>query len=245
MIDEARVWLFHTDQPAAVVVQLANVLDVIEAKQAADMAEDRERARAIVAHGVLRTIVGRQLGVPPESLVWSRGPHGKLMLAGPTTGRLFFSLSTCGTLAMVATSWGRAVGVDLERVPPDDAAVRIARRFYPTAEAAWVAAAADVPDCPAAKFATLWCRKEAWTKAFGRRLIDGLALDVRGTGPLTVAGPDGKDELACVIRDLVVPSAYRAAVALSGWAPFQVGVTRHMNFPSYRGGHNRQGEPDG
>ena len=54
------------------------------------------------------------LGLDPRALEFSRGEHGKPMLATPGTGPLQFNLSHSGDLALYAVSDAGAVGIDVE-----------------------------------------------------------------------------------------------------------------------------------
>lgn len=210
------LWLIRADQPPSVQASLRELLDEAESSRAAGTSDPVRRARFIVAHGAARQIAGRYAGVPGGSLAWRRGPHGKPELVGL---ELSVNLSGCEEYALFAVARGRAVGVDVERLPAEGAALRLARRYYPPTEAAYVAA-----DRPAERFTRLWTRKEAYVKAHGARLADGLSAPMTGTGQFEAAGAIGP----CRIEDLAVPGPFRAAVALRGTRPYR---TRRYDWP--------------
>jgi len=251
------VWLVPTDQPAPVLEELSAHLDAAELHRAASLPDPTRRARFVAAHGALRSIVAGRLGTAPSALRWIHGPHGKPELADmPGAPRV--SLSHCSGLALVALSRRRGVGVDIERLPADRDAIRLAARYFPAAQAAFVAAAESADsasadsapaDSAAGRFTTLWSRKEACVKVRGGRLAEGLPLDVHGSAPLAVRDGEGPDDPVYLVHDLPAPHRHRAAVALAGpepsrvrwhaWAPAAAqtsGAVQTTNTPK-RGSH--------
>jgi len=108
-----------------------------------------------------------------------------------------------------------AVGVDVQHLLPAGSVVRLARRYYPEAEARLVDTPG--PDASPAEICTrLWTYKEAYVKAFGGRLMEGLPVPApagRG-GPMD--GPLGR----CLATAVPDPApGYRAAVAVTGDLP--------------------------
>lgn len=223
--DPVDVWLVPTDQPAHVLQELSAHLDAAELHRAASLPDPTRRARFVAAHGALRSIVAGRLGTAPAALRWNRGPHGKPELADlPGAPRV--SLSHCAGLALVALSRRRGVGVDIERLPADHDAIRLAARYFPAAQAAFVAVGESADSAPsdsaAGRFTTLWSRKEACVKVRGGRLADGLPLDVHGSAPLAVRDGDCPGDPVYLVYDLPAPHRHRAAVALAGPEPSRV-----------------------
>jgi 4'-phosphopantetheinyl transferase len=212
------VWLIRPDLGAADTERMAAMLDDAERQRAALMPEAARREFTIV-HGAVRTILGEHLGAPPEKIELVRGEHGKPALAGALAAT-HFSLSGSNGLAMLAVTGGDSVGVDLQSAPSRHAAVRIAARFFPPAEAEFVAAggARDA----ARRFTGLWARKEACVKAHGGRLAQGMGLPVRGSGQIEVRGAGSALPGPFLVRDVRAPGGYRAAVALEGARPYRV-----------------------
>ena len=232
------VWTVRTDQPARVTARLSRLLDAAEARRAASMPDPVRRRQFVVAHGALREIVGTQLGVPPEAVSWRHGPNGKphpefvegfAEQAEHDVARLCVNLSTCGATALVALSDGREVGVDVERLPADRIALGLSARYFPKAEAQYVANGRTSGDA-ADRFAMLWSRKEACVKARGDRLSQGMPVRVDVATPFTVAYPaEGAESTETVdafvrVHDLPASAGHRAAVALAGSAPFDFRV---------------------
>jgi 4'-phosphopantetheinyl transferase len=227
--DAVQVWLIGTDLPDSVLGELAALLDDDERARAASLLYPARRRQFIASHGAVRVILGRHLGLPPGSLRWRRGPHGKPELAG--TGPLpQVSLSKSGGLAALAVAENRRVGVDIQQLLADLDVARMARRFYPPHEARFVTSA-EGPARQVDRFTRLWVRKEACVKVSGGRLLPGLALTVLRTGGTyadlarTPAGP-------YLVRELRVPRGFRAAVAAEGTRPFS--ITCHRMYLGQR-----------
>ena len=219
------VWLIALDPPAEALEECAVLLDTEERSRVLSMMDVRNRRRFTAAHGAIRVILARYLGLPAGLIRWRRGPHGKPELAGGGHG-LQVNLSHSGELAALAVSRRRAVGVDVQQLSPLDAA-GIAARYFPEAEARFVASAAT-PTARLHRFVRLWTRKEACVKASGARLAEGLGLPVdgrgrgAGRGMIAVRGGEGTLPGSFLVCDVEVPNGYRAAVALAGTSPFEV-----------------------
>ncbi|MEK2490379.1 4'-phosphopantetheinyl transferase superfamily protein [Kitasatospora purpeofusca] len=210
--DVVDVWLVPTDQPEPVVRALYELLDPAE-RARADGPDRRFGRRFTVAHGAVRLLAGARLDRDPARLVWRYGPHGK-----PGFDGLAVNHSASGALAAVALTEGRAVGVDVERVRDARVAVRMARRWFPAAEAESVAADLD----PAGRFTVLWCRREACVKAYGGRLVQGFGLPLDGPSPVLLADPGALGPGPCRVEDVPAPGGFRAAVATVGAGPAEV-----------------------
>jgi 4'-phosphopantetheinyl transferase len=201
------VWLIPTEVPPGRVEELAAMLDEHERRRVGALVVLRRRMRYIVAHAAARVLIGRYLDVPPDSVAFTRGPHGKPEVAG-----LRVNLSHSGDLAVLAVTPRRPVGVDMQRLLPHLDAPRMAARYFPAAEARYVASAE-----PVTRFAKLWARKEACVKAAGGRLVTGLALPVH-SGQRVVRQNGSPYHW----QDVPAPAGFRAALALEGTGQFSV-----------------------
>jgi 4'-phosphopantetheinyl transferase len=217
-----RVWIVPVDLPPEAAARCLEVLDDGERARAAAFLSQRDRQQFAAAHGALRILAARELQETPSALRWERGPYGKPALAAPWSG-LSTSLSHSANLIAVAIAVGRAVGVDIERLAPGLDVVAMSARFYPPAEAAFVAAGRD-ESARADRFTRLWSRKEAVVKATGGRLWPNLGIAVSSGDVVSCAEPPGRHRVA----DVPAPSGFRAAVALAGAAPL---VARALAWP--------------
>jgi len=225
-----HAWIVPVDVPPDTAAGCRDVLDDGERARAAAFLSPRDRQRFTVAHGALRFLAARELGTEPAALTWISGPHGKPELAPPWSG-LHTSLSHSGDMIAVAISTGRPVGVDIQHLVPGLDPAALSARFFPPDEAAYVAAAHDA-GARADRFARLWARKEAVVKAAGGRLWPNLKIAVHGRDVVSCAEPAGPHRVA----DIAAPPGFRAAVALTGDAPFAVATTP---WPDPRTGDGR------
>ena len=164
-----RVWRADLDCPPVGLGALAGTLSGDERARAGRFHQARDRDRFVAARGLLRVLLGDALGCPPHGLRFRYNPYGKPALATDGDGaRLGFNLSHSGGAALFALAWGRAVGVDIERIRPQFAAESLAERFLSPAEAAALRSLppARRPDA----FTQAWVRREAYGKALGAGL---------------------------------------------------------------------------
>jgi 4'-phosphopantetheinyl transferase len=123
-------------------------------------------------------------------------------------------------MIVVAISTGRPVGVDIQYQVPGLDTAALSARFFPSEEAAYVASGRDASE-RGDRFAHLWARKEAAVKAAGGRLWPNLKIAVHGRDVVSCAEPQAIYRVA----DVAAPAGFRAAVALSGTAPFALTAT--------------------
>lgn len=214
MTDLVRVWVVPVDVPPDTAADCRDVLDDGERARAAAFLSPRDRQRFTVAHGALRFLAGHELNTRPGAFTWTPGRNGKPELAPPWSG-VHTSVSHSGDMIAVAISTGRPVGVDIQHLVPGLDPAALSARFFPPEEHAYVTAGRDA-GARADRFAQLWARKEAVVKAAGGRLWPNLKIAVHGRDVVNCAEPPGSHRVA----DVAVPPGFRAAVALTGTAPF-------------------------
>jgi 4'-phosphopantetheinyl transferase len=130
----------------------------------------RRRRDFLVARGIVRSVLGAYLGIPPADVRIAAGANGKPFVDSPAAPA--FNVSHSHGLAVVAVAAGFEVGVDLELVDPRLEVGAVARRFLSADEAAYLSQLVPAPRTSA--FLRLWTRKEAYAKAIG----DGLTLPI-------------------------------------------------------------------
>ena len=145
-----------------------------ELARAARFAHDRDRRRFIMARARLRELLGERLGIPPESVAFEYGDHGKPSLATRHSGQdLRFNITYSEDLAVYAFARAIELGVDVERVRVMEDADRLAdRSFSPHERRTYRSLSAE--ERPLG-FVNCWTRKEAFVKATGKGL--SLPLD--------------------------------------------------------------------
>lgn len=231
--DDVHVWHVALDQPAWLHQRLVRTLGSDELRRAERFHFEQDRKRFIVAHGLLREILGRYAGIAPGQLQFAYGRYGKPALAAPRCElSLRFNLAHSDGLALIAVARGAEVGVDVERVRPIPDVEQIAERFFSAGEHAVLRALP--PGQKLEAFFNCWTRKEAYVKARG----DGFAccLD-RFDVSLTPGEParllrvdaDPHDTGRWFLLELTLASGYVAALAGEGDSRRPVG----WRWPEY------------
>jgi 4'-phosphopantetheinyl transferase len=194
----------------------------------------RDRERYIVAHGLLRAILGLYLKTRPEQIGLRSGPFGKPALCPEQSGAaLRFNLSKSHGLSLFAFARGRELGVDLERIRPRLADGQVAGRFFSPREAALLQALPK--EAQAEAFFNCWTRKEAYIKAKGAGLslpLDQFEVSLTPGGPaaLLSARWDPQEAARWSLRALTPASGYAAALAVEGHS-WRLRCWRWPEFP--------------
>lgn len=175
-----EVWYADLRTLASRLEEFRALLSPDEAARAARFRTEPLRDRCVLRRGLLRRLLGRATGRPPESLAFAYGPQGKPSLPGGPA----FNLADCKDEVLVAIAPATAppaldLGVDIERLRTVPDADGIARRFFAPAEhAAFLAVPETLKD---RAFLNGWTRKEAFIKATGAGLsmpLDRFAVEL-------------------------------------------------------------------
>jgi 4'-phosphopantetheinyl transferase len=219
-VEEVHIWRSFLDPPLWRVNALKQVLAPDERERADRFVRAEDRTRFIVGRGVLRTILGRYLGLDPRQLRFCYNPFGKPALEAAAGGELIrFNVSHSGDIALYAVTSGREIGIDIERIRPDFGTEEIAQRFFSEPE---IATLRGLPaSCRLEAFFACWTRKEAYLKARG----EGLSLPLnRFDVSLTPGKPaalldvfgDAAEAARWSLRVLYPGPDHVAAVAVEG-----------------------------
>lgn len=176
--DEVHLWLADLDTLGWDPGRFRELLSEDEVQRASRYHNRDDWRHFILRRGLLRSILGRYLGVPPAEVRFIYSQYGKPGLDGiHRASWLNFNLSHSADLALFALGRGRRVGVDVERVRTDLDIVELAGRYFSTAERAALLALPGADQLHA--FFACWTRKEAFIKASGWGLSFPLdAFDV-------------------------------------------------------------------
>ena len=217
---EVHVWCLSLESPPEGLAAFAALLSPDEKRRADRVVFEEDRDHTIVGRGLLRTLLGGYLGQDPARLEFTYGPQGKPALArdGPGSS-LEFNLSHSGGLAIYAFSWGRRLGIDLERVRHLPEADRLASRFFSARENALIRSRSGEPKLVA--FFTIWTCKEAILKAEGDGLTKPLSrteVSLSEGQPVRLISVDGSTGRAAHWRlETFAPApGYQAALAVEG-----------------------------
>lgn len=196
-------------------------------------AEERERrdrfrrssdAQAFATRRLfLRSVLSGYLGCGPGELDFAAGEHGKPVLAWPEVD-LAFNVSRSGEWMLLGISWGRAVGVDVERVggrlsDPEEL-VRVARRVLTSQERERLRQMTDGERESA--FFRAWARKEAVLKALGIGLSRDPSTVEVGLDPLGPLQPCDLDPEVFPrtrggrLLDVLAPDGFAASLVAEG-----------------------------
>jgi 4'-phosphopantetheinyl transferase len=218
--NEVHVWRAALDQTPSQIQDFHHRLAADEQARAARLCFERDREHFIAARGVLRNILGRYLNRAPESLSFCYGSHGKPALAGDLDeGAIRFNVSHSQGLALYAVTRGRELGIDLEHIRSELAAVEIAERFFSRRE---VAMLRSLPkEMQSQAFFRCWTRKEAYIKARGEGLslpLDEFDVSLAPGEPAAVIGTqrDPFEAFRWSLQDLTPAPRYAAALAVAG-----------------------------
>ncbi len=164
---EVHIWQVSLEQLPPTVARLAELLAEDERARADRFHFERDREHYITGRGVLRSILGKYLGISPEKIQFEYGAHGKPLLPGNTPLR--FNLAHSNNLMLLAVTLHREIGVDVEYLHLMPDAEGIANRFFTKAENKALRALPESQKLEG--FFINWVCKEAYLKALG----DGLA----------------------------------------------------------------------
>lgn len=165
------VWL-ELDQPPEVVDELGLLLDPDEQQRVARLVHPLDRSRATVRLARRRQVLADLFSLAPEQVDTHPLENGQPRAVASTGETLFISASHCEDVGLVAVARDRKVGVDVEATHelPD-----------PDHFAQWMAAVEELHEINELAVAErtaaclrLWTRKEAYSKATGEGIGDGM-----------------------------------------------------------------------
>jgi 4'-phosphopantetheinyl transferase len=162
-----HVWILDLRIPERMVAKLRPIPASEERERTEQFRFEALRHSFIIAHAMLRCLLGTYLKSDAASIRLQYGPNGKPTLAPPSY--LDFNMTHSGNLAAFAFTSGCQLGLDLEQIRMVDELEGIASRFFCSEESAELLALA--PERRERAFFLCWTRKEAYIKAIG----DGLA----------------------------------------------------------------------
>ncbi|MGE5090328.1 MAG: 4'-phosphopantetheinyl transferase family protein [Candidatus Levyibacteriota bacterium] len=207
-------WCPLTADPARMPVLEAR-LSTAEVDRADRFGSTALRERYVVGRASLRGILGALLAMAPKDVPIVRGVRGRPQL-GIDAG-LDFNVSHTAGVALIGTTRGSRIGVDVERLDRVINVPGISRKFLTGAERA--ALAGLDADSARRRVLRLWTCKEAMSKATGDALSAPFgSLDVAlDDDPRLCAGPAPYEPSRWMLCPAAVPADYVATVAL--WQP--------------------------
>ena len=215
-----HVWGFSLDGSLSFVEQCRSWLSEDERGRAARFISQQDQRRFVLAHGGLRAVLGRYLGLSPDAVELGRSEAGKPFVRKERRGQsaITFNMSHAHGRALIAVSTGREVGVDLERIRSDIKVAKLSKRYFAPSEQASIMELAQEQRAP--RFFRYWVAKEAVLKAqgIGLRALSQceiiMGTDGAGAEVLVPAGSPLQNNWR--VRLLSCDEGWEAAVAAQG-----------------------------
>lgn len=218
--NEVHLWRLDLQARARGAEKWKSILSADEKGRAARYLRDIDRQYFIAARATLRQILGCYLNTDPAALTFAYSEKEKPFLGGAEAAcGIDFNISHSGSIALLAFSQQREIGVDVEQIRRDFDTATIAARFFSAAEQKQLAALPEEQRSEA--FFLCWTRKEAYIKATGKGLSLPLhefdvSLSPKEQNALLACRPDPRERTKWVMRDIAVPEGYAAAICVSG-----------------------------
>ncbi len=182
--DEVRVWVIPLDSPPAPGEELREHLTDEERSRADRYKVEKVRHQFVTGRGLLRRILGTQLGIPARAVPIAYTGAGKPVLADEMCG-VHFNVTHTDTLALIALA-RCPVGIDTERVRALADPEGLVRRFFSPAECeAYLSLPVDLRPTG---FFRAWTCKEAIIKTVGLSVtcLDGFDVELDPGRPAAV-----------------------------------------------------------
>jgi 4'-phosphopantetheinyl transferase len=219
-LNAVHLWGIELNGSPRCLERCAQWLDEVEQHRAARLVREEDRQRYVFAHGGLRAVLSRYLGMGPDVLEMYRSESGKPSLTKEVRGQpaITFNMSHAYGRALIAVSKGQEVGVDLERIRSDVEVAKLSERYFAPSEHATIMQSTQ--EQRAARFFRYWVSKEAVLKAqgIGLRALSQceilMAADGVGAETRVPAGSPLQDNWR--IRFLSCGEGWEAAVAAQG-----------------------------
>lgn len=128
--------------------------------------------RFLLGRSLLRQVLSKYLGLPPQDFEFDISPNGKPTLISPLIEGLDFNLShddDCVALAIVRDA---TIGVDVAAMHRADTALSVSRHFFSEVEKQQIDDAGPEAGMSALM---LWVLKESIVKMIGASVWDGLS----------------------------------------------------------------------
>lgn len=210
------VWGCSLEGSEAVRQRCAMWLTEDERARASRFIRADDQTRFTLAHGCLRVILARYMGMKPDELRFQVGSTGKPALLVPPSGShgLQFNLSHAHGRMLIAVAKGREVGVDLEQVRDSGEPLKLAERFYTPAESRWIKSrpASD----HAVQFYRLWVAKEAFVKAQGTGIASLQRCEILPSSSRVPVGSTANTQQGWFVQWLNCRSGWQGAVSACG-----------------------------
>ena len=171
--NEIHLWQANLDLPSVVIEKLALSLSEDEKTRANRFHFAQHRDRYIAGRGILRQLLAKYLQVNSDRIRFEYSSRGKPYLASCLNqNNLQFNVSHSQNLALYGFNYQEIIGVDLEYIKDDINYKQLATRFFTPQELQLIYRTKS--EAQKTRFFQLWTAKEAYLKATGDGLAQGL-----------------------------------------------------------------------
>ena len=182
-----HVWFAFQDtiQDEGLLAAYKGLLDSEEKERYQRYKQPKDKHQFLVAHALVRSVLGGYLSSPAEKLVFKKNHYGRPELVHASDSlQVRFSLShTKGAIALGVTL-DNEIGVDIEHCSRTNDFMNIARRFFAPSEVKDLSEHCE--DACRKRFTEYWTLKESYVKAVGKGLhipLNQFSFDLSGSLP--------------------------------------------------------------
>ncbi len=211
-----HVWQVDLELMDGDYQQLKDALNPEEQQRLQRYTHQQAQQQFLATRGRLKQLLAGYLGIPPSSIKFELGEHGKPRLVGTMIDcGLVFNVSHSGAVALIAISNNRALGIDVESINSRHNLQGMAQRCFSHQEQNnWNQLAEPLKTN---QFYAYWCAKEAFLKATGRGLALGMqhcVVDLDSPGFISL--PESYQTSDWQLQRIDVGNDYCAFVVGSG-----------------------------
>jgi phosphopantetheinyl transferase len=212
-----RVWFISDPARFTISADFARLLTSDERLRATRFLHTSDRDAYVAARCAVRLLASRQLQRDPREIIIGIDALGKPFVDQHSYMAHFsFSISHSRGRVVLATSCSGPVGIDLQWMDPSVDVQKLARAFFREEEADYLE---TLPERQRVRtFYSLWVRKEAYLKALGTGLSNGLRGTPRWIQAGAVSGPADTDRVWNVAEIKSFPASQAAVCAMDPMA---------------------------
>ncbi|HET8842449.1 MAG TPA: 4'-phosphopantetheinyl transferase superfamily protein [Ktedonobacteraceae bacterium] len=219
--NEVHVWRMKLEKLTDKISFFRRFLTDSEQEKAGRFYFEKDRQLWTAAHGLLRILLGQYLNADPLSIRFVTNDYGKPSLAQPAAEQnLHFNLSHSGGMALLAFTYGREVGVDVEQRRSDVEYENLSAHYFSSYECDVLR---SLPlEVQEEAFFACWSRKEAYIKARGKGLsivLDQFDVSLAPGEPARLLAsreaPEAPDRWS--LREILPGPGYAGALVTEGF----------------------------
>ncbi len=217
--DEVQLWRVDLEAIGGEESTWRQALSSDELARAGRFHFARDRQRFMACRAMLRKILAAYLNADAKELRFAYSKKEKPSLVIPAGHDIAFNVAHSSSVALLAFTRGRNIGVDVEQLRRDFDPDAIAKRFFSEYERKQLAALP--PEEQVEAFFRCWTRKEAYMKATGEGLSLPLTqFDVSlATGEknaLLATRPDPNEAQGWSLQEIPSGPGFVAALCVQG-----------------------------